>query len=30
MQEMDKVYREYSNTVYGFLLSLTHDNLISE
>lgn len=30
MQEMDEVYREYSNTVYGFLLSLTHDSLISE
>lgn len=30
MQSMDEIYRAYSQTVYRFLLSLTHDADISE
>jgi len=29
-QNMDRIYREYAQTIYGFLLSRTHDQEISE
>ena len=30
MQEFDRVYREYFDTVYGYVLRLSHDQALAE